>query len=231
MKNNVNFRYFKAINTYIRIFFLTNLVKYLSINLKTYFMKKLILTLSMSLLLFCSCSDNEAFEKQNNESKISAVLKEENYDTQKIMYRMLSNEEKLQLWQDKLSTMIQIDELNEKQIDLIKDLKAHLNADLFDNNGNNDKREIFKNVYAKDFLKKSQSLFTPKYFTENFYNISNRIAIDDDGPNKPDCTCNQSSIWSCVGLPDCKASDKCDTTTDGCGFLGFSECDGRCYVQ
>ena len=193
-------------------------------------MKKLILTLGIVLSLFSSCSNDDSLKNEEN-SRISAVLKEENYDAQKIMYRMLSNEEKLQLWQDKLSTMILNDGLNEKQINLIQDLKAHLNANLFDNSGNNDKREIFKNVYAKDFLKKSQSLFTPKYFTESFYNISNRIAIDDDGPNKPDCTCNQSSIWSCVGLPDCKASDKCDSTTDGCGFLGFSECDGRCYVQ
>lgn len=193
-------------------------------------MKKLILTLGIVLSLFSSCSNDDSLKNEEN-SRISAVLKEENYDAQKIMYRMLSNEEKLQLWQDKLSTMILNDGLNEKQINLIQDLKAHLNANLFDNSGNNDKREIFKNVYAKDFLNKSQSLFTPKYFTESFYNISNRIAIDDDGPNKPDCTCNQSSIWSCVGLPDCKASDKCDSTTDGCGFLGFSECDGRCYVQ
>ena len=193
-------------------------------------MKKLILTLGIVLSLFSSCSNDDSLKNEEN-SRISAVLKEENYDAQKIMYRMLSNEEKLQLWQDKLSTMILNDGLNEKQINLIQDLKAHLNANLFDNSGNNDKREIFKNVYAKDFLKKSQSLFTPKYFTESFYNISNRIAIDDDGPNKPDCTCNQSSIWSCVGLPDCKASDKCDSTPDGCGFLGFSECDGRCYVQ
>ena len=112
-------------------------------------------------------------------------------------------------------------------------MKAHLNANLFDNSGNNDKREIFKNVYAKDFLKKSQLLFTPAYFESSFYNISNRVFFngDDEGPNKPDCTCNQSSIWSCVGQPDCKESNKCKTTTDGCGFLGLAECDGRCYIQ
>lgn len=195
-------------------------------------MKKLILTLSMSLLVFCSCSDNEAIEKQNNESKISAVLKEENYDTQKIMYRMLSNEEKLQIWQDKLDNMITNDGLNEKQINLIQDLKANLNANLFDNRSNNDKREIFKNVYVKDFLKKSQLLFTPKYFASSFYTISNRVAIDDDDLNKPDCTCNQSSIWSCaMQSSDCRPSNKCKPIPDECGFLRMYECDGRCYIQ
>lgn len=192
-------------------------------------MKKLFLTLSIAVLLFCSCSNNETNDLQNRETKISAVLNEKNYDTQKIMYRMLSNEDKLQIWQNKIDNMILNDKLNKEQINLIEDLRSNLTAELFDQKKNNDAREIFKSVYVKKFINKAQFLFKPEYFASNFYELNNKVSFDSD---KPDCTCNQSSIWSCaMQSNDCQSSDKCKTTSDGCGFLTMSSCNGRCYVR
>lgn len=192
-------------------------------------MKKLLLTLIASVILFSSCSNNEANDLQNNESKISSVLNETNYDTQKIMYQILSKENKLQIWEDKIDNMILNDDLNNDQIDLIKDLRSNLNAQIFDESENNDVREIFKNVYVKNFIKRAQFLFEPGYFESNFYTLNNKVAPIG---SQPGCTCNKTSIYSCAGnTSDCQSSSSCDTTADGCGFLTMFECNGKCYVR
>lgn len=192
-------------------------------------MKKLILTLAIVLSLSSSCTTEDDTTKQGN-SKITSVLKEKNYDTQKIMYRMLSNEEKHQIWEDKLDVLISDSSLNSQQIYLLNDLKNHLNVNLFENKSNNDEREVFKTIYAKDFLNKAKSLFTYEYVSENFFTINGNLSLVKLADTKPVCSCNQTSIWSCVGINErCKETDKCRKDSDGCGFLGFSECNGNCF--
>jgi hypothetical protein len=192
-------------------------------------MKKLILTLGIVLSLLSSCTTDDTVTNQEN-SKITSVLKEKNYDTQKLMYRMLSKEEKQEIWVDKIDVLISDSSLSGQQVSLLNDLKNHLNVTLFDTKSNNDEREVFKTVYAKDFLNKAKSLFSYEYVSENFFTINGNLSLAKLADTKPVCSCNQTSIWSCVGINErCKETDKCRKDSDGCGFLGFSECNGNCF--
>lgn len=196
-------------------------------------MKKLILTLSIAFMLFCSCTSNDALETKNSSSRISSVLNEKNYESQKLMYQLLSKEEKHKIWTDKIDILILDSSLSDQQINLLNDLKNHLNNNLFDKTQNNDDREVFKTIYAKDFLSKAKNLFSYKYIYENFFTINGNISLSKTGtPPLPVCSCNQGSIFSCAGISaDCKATDKCRNDSDGCGFLGMFECNGNCYLN
>ena len=145
------------------------------------------------------------------------------------MYQMLSKEEKHQIWADKIDVLISDSSLNSQQVSLLRDLKSHLNVTLFENKSNNDEREVFKTIYAKDFLNKAKSLFTYEYVYKNFFTINGNLSLSKSA-TKPVCSCNQTSMWSCaMGTSTCKETDKCRTDSDGCGFLGMFECNGNCF--
>ncbi len=192
-------------------------------------MKKIMFSLGilMSFLMSCSNNDNIKNNTSSNE-RISAVLSEKKYDTQKIMYRMLSKEEKQTLWENKINLLTLDNKLSKQQLELLYSLKSKLTSTLFDENSRNDEKEVFKTIYVKTFIKKAQRLFANNYIYENFYTLSNlRVAP------KPDCSCNQGSIYSCSGIPtDCKQADLyCVTTSSGCGALWIFECNGNCYIN
>jgi hypothetical protein len=191
-------------------------------------MKNSILLLVLVLVLSYSCSDNQ--QKNSVNLKINAVLNEKNYDSQKLMYQMLSKNEQYQLWKDKIEKLVSDTNLNNQQITLINDLKNHININLFEKISNNDEKEVFKSIYVKDFLNKAKSLFTYEYVYVNFFTINGNISLFKIDDIKPVCSCNQSSIWSCaMGAYTCKETDKCRKDSDGCGFLGFYECNGNCF--
>lgn len=191
-------------------------------------MKNSILLLVLVLVLSYSCSDNQ--QKNSVNLKINAVLNEKNYDSQKLMYQMLSKNEQYQLWKDKIEKLVSDTNLNNQQIMLINDLKNHININLFEKISNNDEKEVFKSIYVKDFLNKAKSLFTYEYVYVNFFTINGNISLFKIDDIKPVCSCNQSSIWSCaMGAYTCKETDKCRKDSDGCGFLGFYECNGNCF--
>jgi len=193
-------------------------------------MKKLILTLGIVLSLLSSCTTSDDSTTNQENSKISSVLKEKNYDSQKLMYQMLSKNEKHQIWANKIDVLISDSSLNSQQIYLLNDLKNHLNVNIFDNKSNNDEREVFKTIYAKDFLNKAKYLFSYEYVHENFFTINGTSNLMKIADTKPVCSCNQTSIWSCaMNTSTCKSTDKCRTDSDGCGFAGMFECNGNCF--
>ncbi|WP_396167159.1 bacteriocin fulvocin C-related protein [Flavobacterium sp.] len=192
-------------------------------------MKKLILTLGIVLSLLSSCTTDDTVTNQEN-SKITSVLKEKNYDTQKLMYRMLSKEEKQEIWVDKIDVLISDSSLSGQQVSLLKDLKNHLNVTLFDTKSNNDEREVFKTIYVKDFLNKAKSLFSEDYVYNNFFTISGNNSSSKLYDSKPICSCNQGSMWSCgMATSTCRETDKCRKDSDGCGFATMFECNGNCF--
>lgn len=205
-------------------------------------MKKLIF-ISCLILVFTSCSKEDDFNEKINTAKIAQLSKERNIDNQKVMYNMLTKEEKYTLWKDKIENLIQNGQLNQSQLDLIFKFKSHLKVDFFDVTLNYDEKEIFKTVYIKDFLKEARKIFSDKVVYETFYSMSSfgketaKLSSSTDFSNsfdvtigtKPNCYCNKTSLWSCtLGMDECKY-DGCQVLADGCGFLGFSECNGRCY--
>lgn len=192
-------------------------------------MKKLIISLGIVVTLFCSCSKDES-SKNNTESKINSVLNEKDYESQKLMYQMLSKNEKYQIWTVKMEKLISDSKLNNQQVSLLNNLKNQLNVNLFDTKLNIDEREVFKTIYVKDFLNKAKRLFTKKYVFENFFTINGNANLSKIDYTKPVCSCNQSSIWSCaMGAYTCKETDKCRKDSDGCGFFGLYECNGNCF--
>lgn len=200
-------------------------------------MKKVIFCLIASLALFnlVSCSDNNDIEEVSNNKRISQVLNEKNYATQKIMYSLLNEEEKFKIWNDKIDNILLKNNLTKEQSDLIYELKNNLSLNLFKDKEINDEREIFKTIFVKNFLKKTIGVFTEEFIVDNFYNVSSRIEYiadpgDPDNGELPGCTCNRGSMWSCSGSFECKSTNKCSDTTSGCGFLTMFECNGRCFL-
>ncbi len=85
-------------------------------------MKKLIFTFASILCLLTSCSSNDKIEEADLNLKIDRVLKEKNNDAQRIMYNLLSADEKYMLWMDKIDKIIKEDNLNIAQLNLIYEL-------------------------------------------------------------------------------------------------------------
>lgn len=200
-------------------------------------MKKVIFGLIASLALFnlISCSDNNEIEENSSNKRISQVLNEKNYTTQKIMYSLLNEEEKFKIWNDKIENILQKNNLTKEQSDLIYELKNNISLNLFKNGERNDEREIFKTIFVKNFLKKTVNVFSEDFIVSNFYYITdNSSKVDGGGEfvDLPNCTCNKGSMWSCGGNSsfECKSSNKCTSTTSGCGFFGLFECNGRCFL-
>lgn len=180
----------------------------------------------MFLLNSCSSDDTQL---NSSSERIERVLREKDYETQKLMYAMLSSNEKFKIWDDKINSMIINHNLNSGQIKLLKDLKHHLSANLFDETVKNDKREIFKYVYVKEFLKKSEKLFDRDYIYINFFSLSDKKLSPE--LSQPNCTCNRGSMWSCaMATSDCGGGSSCSDSTSGCGFGGFFECNGKCFI-
>lgn len=195
-------------------------------------MKKVIFGLIASLALFnlVSCSDSNEIDEISRNKRISQVLNEKNYATQKIMYSLLNEEEKFKIWNDKIENIIQNNNLTKEQSDLLYELKNNISVNLFKDREKNDEREIFKTIFVKNFLKKTINVFSEDFIVSNFYYINYDTAKLAPIGDLPDCTCNIGSMWSCSGSFECKETNKCADTTSGCGFLTFFECTGRCFL-
>ncbi|MEZ4853034.1 bacteriocin fulvocin C-related protein [Flavobacterium sp.] len=192
-------------------------------------MKKSFLTLIIIVLVLNSCStDSELEVSKISSQKISEVVNEKNLSVQKLKYSLLSKEDKFSIWENKINNLIN-DNLNDEQKSLILDLKNHLNVSIFDDDLNNDTREIFKTVYSKQFLEKANTIFSEEFIITNFYYINYKFY---DGENS-NCNCTSQSSVTCLstiqnplfckkGYADCKQSLK------NCGFLLRYDCDGMC---
>lgn len=198
-----------------------------------FIMKKVfaIFGLAISSILF-SCSENESINSSKeivNESKISQVLNEKDYESQKLMYNNLSSDEKYKLWNDKIEKIINKNNLNEEQKTLLQELKKNMFVGIFDETENNDKAEIFKNIYVKDFLKKASKIFNREFIRANFYYIS-KISSERRYSGESSCSCNIGATFTCTYRIECRSLQTCRSSTSGCGFLGAFECNGNCDV-
>lgn len=198
-------------------------------------MKK-ILFLLLSVSLF-SCSNDSELENSNaSKEKISEVMIESNLSIQKMKYNMLSKEDKFLLWNNKVQFLIDDSKLNNEQKSLLIDLKNHLNTTVFDDGKNNDEKEVFKTIYAKEFLKKANVLFSEEYIITNFYYITYKTDAGfegggGDGPSS--CNCSSGSVVTCLSTIQnplfCKKSQSnCKITKSNCGWLLRYDCDGMC---
>lgn len=186
-------------------------------------MKKLILFFIFFITIFSSCSSNDFEQNEASNARISAVKNEDNIEIQKLKYSMLTKTEKLTLWSEKLEEISLNKKLSSEQLSLLNDLKSNLDVTVFDKN-NNDKKEVFKNIYVANFLKKAKKVFSSEYIYKFFYTFNGKFADDTNY-----CTCSAGAIFTCGIGVDC-GSSSCKVLSDGCGFLGLYECDGRCKL-
>lgn len=210
-------------------------------------MKKLIVVLGITLSLLYSCTNDEIKSNDINEARIASVLSEKNTDAQKSMYRMLSKEDKQALWINKLDSLITDKNLNETQTKLLTGLRSQLTVSIFDDNSNNDQREVFKNVYIPYFIKEAQEIFSKDYIYNNFYEIQNypktlAMSTSNNGLNNRSgdigiggetaCTCNVGSMVSCGSGISCRQPlwEGCTSTTSGCGAFWVYSCNGMCIL-
>lgn len=194
-------------------------------------MKKLFsIFVLLVLFTFYSCSESETTNTSNeniNVSKIAEVLKEQDYDTQKLMYLNLTSDEKFKLWDDKLVKLQGDKRLSLNQRELIKELRSQFDSEVFVEKKYNDKAEVFKNIYAKDFLKRAEVLFDRNFIRDNFYNISTNLL---GKLVTKSCSCNIGATFTCTYKIECRSIQNCNSSSNGCGFLGAFECNGNCDV-
>lgn len=190
-------------------------------------MKKFISTFCVAFLLLLSCTKNEDISNTNdvNQQKVNMTLNEKDYETQKSMYNLLSASEKYFIWDNKVNDLLKDEKLNNSQKSVLLDLKNNLSVTIFDSESLNDEAEIFKNVYAVNFLKKANKHFTSDYVLSNLFSLS-KIYTGEGS-----CTCsNDSSVTCGIGTGINCGAAVCKATTSGCGFLWDYACNGRCNV-
>lgn len=196
-------------------------------------MKKLFFIVKLFVLIaVVSCSENEIVQHQTSgQEKIDQVLFSKKPVEQKLMYTLLNENEKLALWNYKLSYIISSKSMTNQQKELIHQFKDQLTSIHFKNDS--DEQIYLKNVYIPKYLKKLKKEFSISQIGELFYSVSLRGNPGFDGGDGKDCNCNRNSMVSCRWLKpeSCEESKTCTATTGGCGFLGSYNCNGMCNTN
>ncbi len=193
-------------------------------------MKNLIF--GLFLLFITSCSTENESLNESKTSRIQEIKNEKNIAVQRVMYNLLTPDEKYRLWSEKIDNIIKDKNLNIEQVSLIKEVKSKLNKNYFDDSYTDDNKEIFKVVYLKEFFKKAKANFSDDFIYLNFYTINtSRVEFVDDNPNTA-CACYKgTTFWSCgvVSPYTCKTpANPCTSKTTGCGLWWQDPCDGKC---
>jgi hypothetical protein len=230
--------------------------KYLNnfnLTLKKNIMKKLIL-LAIVVFSIISCTKNEASLNGNLTQLTKEVLKQNDFATMQQAYQMLTNEEKKDLWEAKLETVLKNDKqnLSRDQYNIIVSINKFLIKNTLNELIRNPKigeQFLVDNLsfYQKHFTKvELYMLLQSPYFDENF-SIKNSILYAEKLANskynnalngnsnlvEPPNNCECKYDLGCPGWNNTCEKDKgkCIHTTTGCGIFGTSECSGRCYLS
>jgi hypothetical protein len=207
-------------------------------------MKKLFFSLLIAAAVAgCSKSSDTNPEKVTNKlpSLAKEVLAQPSVPTMKQAYRLLTSEERYALWDMKLATILKNDNAgftNEQRSivlefqdllrnGIIKKMAADLDADALVRHR--------MPIYQKAFTKKQlYFLMESPYFTDDFsvVNIEQNGALPDfviEEEGLKNCEC-RLDIYCYLGTNGGgRCSEKgCKKTSGGCGFLGGSECLGKC---
>ena len=186
------------------------------------------LIFSLFILFSCENDDNNELSLKTTELKIEQISNTSISSEQKRMYSMLNKSEKLFLWNEKIKKTIKNSNFNENQIKILNDINKDLKLNLFDENS--PENSYFKVVQVPKYLKELGKYFSNNQIANKFY----RITPIEDTPElmsgNKDCDCNKDSMVSCTALrpENCKDSDTCDSTYNGCGFMWAYSCNGVC---
>lgn len=197
-------------------------------------MKKILITFGIALVILvisCSKSEDENLQLDNAliSSKALSAVNQQSLTEKKLMFSLLTPKEKKQFWDETLTRVLEYNKLNKQQVNLINKLKKDLTEEIFLDTPNNDKREVFKTIYATDFVNKAIKIFSPKEVSDIFYDAYYRLPGGGSFEDK-DCDCNDGSMFTCGYQPSKCKEEKCTLKIQACGFLGYFDCDGLCEL-
>lgn len=179
--------------------------------------------------------ESESFNPSSiNSIAISQVLKANNSELQKNLYRLLTPSEKSVLWNSKYSKMLTDDILNFEQRNFIIRLKELATPQYFIKNTNH-KSEL---KFNKDELKVDAislfgisgayyllaSIVDEKQANLNF--MSNNISSESISAPPNNCSCSKTDDW--CSYPTTCIGNNCASTYQGCGWWLEENCNGTC---
>ena len=189
-------------------------------------MKKVIYSISFSLffLIFASCSNDEKMNNQNiNEMKINQVLKMKG-ESQVLAYMMLNPEEKLQIWESKLTEILNSNKkLNNEQRAFIGEMKLTLDVKYLGSSGIKDKKYL---DYLANMKIKGLKIFSKEQLVNYFSSLNYDDSLVNHTEDGVHCNCSSSDDWCITG--DCFYWGACSTADGGCGWWLQETCNGFC---
>jgi hypothetical protein len=192
-------------------------------------MKKLLIVLPFILFGIIGCNKSGTVDNLNNYENLTntqqVVLKEPNEDLQRNMFRLLSAEEKSQLFITKYANILKNENLNALQVAFVKKIQAFVSPAMYKSNT--------KPYVEADIKAEALSLFGIKKATRLLASLDTRLdaaTMDEfSDVNTPNCHCSTGSDW-------CGSSTFCSTSVDckskgGCGTFWTWTCNGICYFK
>ena len=172
----------------------------------------------LTLALFgCETSEVENPNENVQLEKIENV-KQLTGSQQRVAFRLLNDESKVYLWQEKLDYLLG-NLTNENQLEAIEELKKIVSPKIYFKNSNT-------NLLIEEWVIINKKHFTKQEYIDNFVSLG-RVAIQQYS-DTPDCGCNKSEDYCHFG-DTCQGED-CTTENNwiGCGTLWASDCNGVC---
>ena len=151
------------------------------------------------------------------------------YEIVKDKYAILNPEFKLEIWNDKLNSVLEKDWSGD-QISFIKTVKLSLNLETFSKSLTS--LEGQKQHWA--FLSDAKNYFTEVEIYKIFYDVydfdfDRKDLILGPIPSGTQSGCNCAWDMGCIltGSESC-GNNSCRSTSAGCGLLWLAGCNGRC---
>lgn len=167
-------------------------------------MKKLIIFLITAITIL-SCKKNSALSETevltSDNPAIRQVFNESNVALQKNMYRLLSVNEKLEVWDKKFALLLSSNKLNDNQKVFIKGIKNDLSLYF-------SKNYKISEVDNKNLKDKAVQLFGVNEAFNILANVNEAQPLIIQPP--PDCSCSRASDY-CDGTSSCSFAHCTDT--------------------
>ena len=180
----------------------------------------------LSTAIFIACSKENGEETNYVSSKLrTTFLEGKNYSKISNDFNMLSKKEKTDLWNDKLNQLLSLD-LPIEHKELISDLKLEISKDQMDvKKISNIAISLAKLTPEEDFAKMFTNLYDYNYYgkfegkTKVSIKAIEKFKINNSINSKIPCNCE----WTCSWYGN--STSNCKTTSSGCGFMWFFECE------
>lgn len=186
---------------------------------------KNILIITICFLIF-SCKKQDNVTPALNEASIQ-VLKTNNQDLQRSMFRLLTPDEKANVWINKYNEYLKISKLSESQAIFIKSLIDIIKPEMYINS-----EKYFLSINEPLLKEQAIKLFGFKGAKSLLTTLSRWIEdeeVDDEtggGGGGVGCSCNKKDDWC---SPMKCSTWECNPTLDGCGWWLSKKCNGKCF--